>query len=372
MNPATQRRFIGDFRISNFRCFEELNLSGLGQVNLVVGKNGVGKSTLLEALYIYAEEDKRAALESIASRRGEAWRTLDSAAAILTHFHHEPEVGSEILLGPMDEQLRFRVLQFTKRTGADGFWHFEPSRGLLDIVEREIREGAFPWGLEYSVPGEAVRWFVVGPRHEVLPPLPLLSKTTHSRGLQSVLIEAEGLKADSLAPLWDRIILSDREQEALSLLRTLFPSIQRVSMIGREMGPGSAADRRAFVKSSEFKEPVPIERLGDGVGRILGLSIALVNSQGGVLLIDEFENGLHYSIHDEVWDFVFGACQKLNVQAFLTTHSRDCVEAFARAAAKSEVRGSLIRLERRSGKIRAVQVDEKTLEIAERNEVELR
>ena len=63
--------------------------------------------------------------------------------------------------------------------------------------------------------------------------------------------------------------------------------------------------------------------------------LSLVNARGGVLLIDEFENGLHYSVQLDAWRMIFNLAQSLNVQVFATTHSWDAVESFQTAAAEA-------------------------------------
>ena len=65
------------------------------------------------------------------------------------------------------------------------------------------------------------------------------------------------------------------------------------------------------------------------------------------MLIDEFENGLHYSVQDEIWSTVFDLCSSLNMQTFATTHSWDCIQSFARVAqARNDVEGILFRVGR--------------------------
>ncbi len=66
--------------------------------------------------------------------------------------------------------------------------------------------------------------------------------------------------------------------------------------------------------------------------RALGISLALVNVKDGILLIDEFENGLYYSVQPDLWQSIFRVARRLNVQVFATTHSWDCVEGFQKAA----------------------------------------
>jgi AAA15 family ATPase/GTPase len=70
-----------------------------------------------------------------------------------------------------------------------------------------------------------------------------------------------------------------------------------------------------------------------------------VSAQGGFLLIDEFENGLHYSIQEKIWSLLFEMAEKLDIQVFATTHSWDCIESFAKVANdKPNIEGVLFRM----------------------------
>ena len=69
---------------------------------------------------------------------------------------------------------------------------------------------------------------------------------------------------------------------------------------------------------------------------MFGLALALANSRGGLLLIDEAENGIHHTVQYEFWKLVLQTAQANDVQVLATTHSWDCVRGFAYAAAESE------------------------------------
>lgn len=107
--------------------------------------------------------------------------------------------------------------------------------------------------------------------------------------------------------------------------------------------------------------------------RMFGIALALVNSRNGILLVDEIENGLHYSAQPDVWRLIFRLASRLNVQVFATTHSWDCIEAFQKAAQEdTQNAGLLIRLENKKGKIIATLFDEQELGIATREQIEVR
>jgi len=85
-------------------------------------------------------------------------------------------------------------------------------------------------------------------------------------------------------------------------LRIIDPSIAAVSMVGgdRPRGP-----RTAIVRSNKIPRPVPLRSFGDRLNRLFGIALSLVNAKDGLLLIDEFENGMHYSVQLDTWRMIF-------------------------------------------------------------------
>ena len=114
--------------------------------------------------------------------------------------------------------------------------------------------------------------------------------------------------------------------------------------------------------------------MGDGTNRILTIILALVNADNGYLLIDEFENGLHYSVQEKLWEIVFSLAEKLNVQVFATTHSEDCIDGFEQIlnSPNNSLEGKLIRLDNKNGTIKQVEYSAKELKIANNNNIEIR
>jgi len=97
-----------------------------------------------------------------------------------------------------------------------------------------------------------------------------------------------------------------------------------------------------------------------------------VSINGGLLLVDEIETGIHYSAQQDMWRLIFQMARRLNVQVFATTHSWDCIEAFQEAAQEDESAGMLIRLQERDGQITPTLFDERELSIVTRRQLEVR
>ena len=170
--------------------------------------------------------------------------------------------------------------------------------------------------------------------------------------------------------LWDAVSLSDAAEEVPALLRSLSPEIERLAF--RPISDGSPR-RVPHVRIKGTPSPVPLRSLGDGVNRVLEIALCLVSAEKGLLLIDEFENGLHYSIQPQIWKFVFDFAKKLNVQVFATTHSFDCIQAFQEAAKASPGEdGKLIRIGQRAGRTLVAEFDERDMEIVVDGQIEVR
>ena len=164
-------------------------------------------------------------------------------------------------------------------------------------------------------------------------------------------------------------MLTDLEQEVVDALKIIDPGIAAISMIGTDRNGDT---RRAMVRSEKIGRPVPLRSFGDGMNRLLDIVLSLVNAENGILLIDEFENGLHYSVQPDVWRMIFALSQKLNIQVFATTHSKDTVHAFQKAAGESPEDAILLRLTRRGEDIFTSVAGKDELEIATRHDIEVR
>jgi predicted ATPase len=178
-----------------------------------------------------------------------------------------------------------------------------------------------------------------------------------------------GERTAALGAMWDKIALSDREKDVVEALRIIDPGISAVSMVG---GEGPRQTRIAIVRSDNISRPVRLRSYGDGLNRLFGIVLCLVNAKGGLLLIDEFENGLHHTVQLDVWRTVFALARKLEIQVFATSHSWDSIEAFQKAAAEAPEEGVLVRLSRKGDEIIPTLLRKDELAIATRDRIEVR
>jgi AAA15 family ATPase/GTPase len=128
-----------------------------------------------------------------------------------------------------------------------------------------------------------------------------------------------------------------------------------------------------MTKVSGQSKPIPLRSLGEGVNHLLGIAVSLIAARDGLLLVDEIENGLHYSVMTRMWKLILDQSRALNVQVFAATHSLDCIRGFQAATAELGFGDArLIRLEGKSGNIEGVSFDPAELRIVTEEDIEVR
>ncbi|MCC6553820.1 MAG: ATP-binding protein, partial [Polyangiaceae bacterium] len=293
----------------------------------------------------------------------------------LFHRRQMRDEGAVIRLGPTaqpEATLTIRPVRLYRRSTD------QASAGDWQLYEPEVPGGApgvevaHVFGLAISHGGSGERLMAPEPVADVIfqLPLPGLMPESESKQNESSFIPAAGLAPWVLSSWWDSVTLTDAEDRVAECLRIVAP-VQRISLVERPADGG----RMVMVKLNGEAEPVPLRSLGDGVRKMFGFALGLEAARAsGVLLIDEIENGIHYSVHEALWRFIIAAARRSDVQVFATTHSWDCVMGFqAAAAADPTVDVSSIRLYRREkDDIDAVVLDREDISVATRDQIDFR
>lgn len=367
---------IGSIAIERFRAFRELRIEGLGRVNLITGRNNTGKSSVLEALRILASDASPAVILKILRDREEDMREPEEQAQpidtegllpIATLFHGFPQlpvIPEPIVIsangGQRPMALTLAIGLVTETRDPDGGRTFRQLANLFGDPEGTPALIVGTGNASRSFPLDYFR----------RPPYRFRPGLGDEPQLACIFVSPYGgEKTATLGALWDKIALSDREKDVVEALRIIDPGISAVSMVG---GEGPRQSRTAIVRSNNIPRPVPLRSFGDGLNRLFGIVLSLVNAKDGLLLIDEFENGMHHTVQLNVWRTVFSLARKLDIQVFATSHSWDAVEAFQKAAAESPEEGVLVRLSRRGEDIMPTLFRADELAVATRDRIEVR
>lgn len=359
---------LRDLRITNFRGLREFAMSGLGQVNLLVGANNCGKTSVLEAIHLLSVPGNPGPLWQAQFRRGElidgrTERQVDVAHLVHGHRLAEGSVFSIVGYGTTGQ----RGLDATFVTRES----IARSVGENEIdAETPPRTSAALW-LDWFDESGRKRLRLPLTRHggiserRMLMPRPVSSAETHDA---VSFVTAEGLTRDNVVSMFESVVLTPDEATVLQALRTIEPEIERIASVGTYARSSSRV--RGGLAMMVGGRRIPIGSMGDGIWRLLGIALALVKARGGVLLVDEIDTGLHYSVLVDMWRLVFETARSLDVQVFATTHSRDCYEALAAVAEPGRSEISLQRIER--GKVEAIAFTETEIRQAAERGLEVR
>ena len=336
------------FHVNNYKGLKDLELRGLSRVNLIVGRNNVGKSSLLEVLSLYYSGGSVNELLDILDYSGERVVTRTSS------YSGETVIDNEAHFLSLFNRSGFEGGKAPAIVLDDGT--FVISLGIGYQKEKRIRKGSsINHILEYLTESEflaesskdgviaekglAIRAgdsFQFLPFHSEFQVFAESKKCVFVRPADFILIPN--------AALFDKIAMSDKEEKLLSALRIIEPQIQKINYL--ESDPGSK-NRVPFVVVGPKSERVRLTSMGDGINRILTIILSMLNCPaGGALALDEIDNGLHYSVQEQLWKMVFSLAKELDVQVFATTHSMDCLKSFAQVNSGED--GLLIRLDARS------------------------
>lgn len=357
---------LSRIEVRRFRAIRHLSLPRLARVNLIVGQNNVGKTSLLEAIRLFATPYPLGTLASILRERSgirlvpstggrekvtpaQMEAAVEACRSIFNGTYDGVEDTAEIL-GPRSSLLL--SLPWIPRALKDDLDRVVEPELFLDSSSPLVRIDRAPrtWDLSYN---HLVRKIAV---------------VVRPGDIRVQFVPPQGFTTAAVTSLWDRVADAGFLAEVEDALRLIVPGLVRVYLQG-----GNGQPRRIALQVEGTRRLVPIANMGDGTNRVFALALALVSARGGLLLIDEVENGLHHSVQQEVWSTIFALSAELDVQVIAATHSLDAVEGFQHAANRSREEGMLYRLERDpNGDVYAERYSERDVAIATDQQVEVR
>ena len=343
--------------IRRYRGIDSLALDDLGQLNVLVGANGAGKTTVLEALVLLVSGGQPDVVPRLAAVRG-----LDVAL-------DAPKAARDLYWAPMFFNLEVNtpaVFTGTETTGR----RLELSMRIekANIRDVPITKGQMDAFLVSAEEEQLVFRFtangIKNERRMILGEGAIRIDGANVRpGIPSAYISPHsGDSADEAKDL-AKLQQTKRLDVVIEALRQVEPRIQGVEVTVAGGQPVIFCDIGLPVL-------VPLSSLGGGILRITRLLLTISSAPGGVALLDEVETGLHHSAMSTAWAAILSAAMQFNTQVLATTHSLECIQAARDVLGDGDFR--LIRLERPDGTTRATHYSAKALAGAFKFNMEVR
>jgi len=329
---------LKSLEINNFRGHRHLKMIGLQSVNLLVGLNNSGKTSVLEAIELLVSQGSFESIWQMSSRRGDRIVVQEPGSRYAESDLSQLFYGRELDLGTGIS------VSATTDHGTDSIMlslvtKNEPSLFSSSEENGDDEDSSVSIGVVDSVE-LCVSWTGDGKTGEYRIPISrrggissrLVGRQIVSRDRSPVnFVSTAALPVEEVMTLFDEVVLTDEENLLVEVLQFIEPAIERIASVASDRSRLSSRSSRGgiVVKLKGSRRRIPIGSMGDGIWRLMGIALALVNSKDGVLLIDEVDTGLHYTVLSDLWHLVAKTSERLNVQVFATTHSRDCYESLA-------------------------------------------
>jgi predicted ATPase len=351
--------------IEGFRGFEHLDVPRLTRTTLVGGKNNAGKTSLLEAVFLFHDRMNPQMVTNQFARRGVGVLPLDPETMWAPIFHDydmQKTITISAKHGNTTETMSIKFnehyappLVLARRTGQGD----QP----LQIRTDQIPTPSYALDISYKTNGAG------GTSHLELGAqgLGLRVDKMQIKGIPATFIASRALaNPNEEATKYGQLDVVGKQDQVLKFLRIIEPGLKAlssvtigtVSMIHGDIG---------------LKRKIPVPYMGEGVSKLLSIILAVATSQGGIVFIDEFENGLHYSVMQKVWEAIGRAAQEFDCQVIATTHSYECLEA-AYKGFSGDLQNDFtyMRLDRTDNKTIAKVFDSEMLRVAIDSNMEVR
>jgi predicted ATPase len=361
------RRFamITEAKINNFKCFKELTVPELGRITLIGGRNNVGKTTLLEALFVYLDRINPRMIIRLFGWRGIP-EVLLQPETVWGPVFYDQDMSQEIQISVKSDSER-GVAKFTfnkqyfppQATGV-----IPPEQASVKTEDRTPRMEALD--IDYiDRDGRVVQrsHLYTTPQGE-----PALNVDFASyRPRPAVCFPSRS----HIAPIqttdaFSQVAKMGKEEEIIDILQIIEPRLKNLKVIttgGIPLVQG---------KLDGLTNTLPVNLMGEGMEKILSLSTSIVSGGFHYILIDEIENGLHYSVMADIWKMIGKAARQYNCQIIATTHSDECLEAAHVALTDMREDFRYVRLDRQDGLITAKVADYEMIGSAIRARMEVR
>lgn len=334
-------RHFDEFTIHRFRGIRDLKLEGLGQINLLVGDNNSGKTSVLEALSIYCDSLNWRKWYDIASAR-----EVSTGLTSTSRLSRMSIVDRLIWLFPAREgKINHQIPEdFKILLAASGSIPIESVSAQYEKFS-EIRRSRLSGTEETSIDGNEIE--VEGIKINVATKVTSIQQFLFEEDskLQRTIIFSENqplptrekfpledTPAQFISPLshrlsglppqlWSDVVELDMKQDVIELMKLFDQNIEDIDIIvsvGQQ--PSISVKHGKLIRA-------PLSVFGDGLRRIFTLASAVPGAKKGLLLVDELETAIHTRILDKTFSWLVKTCVQNNVQLFATTHSLETVDA---------------------------------------------
>jgi len=320
---------IQNIEINNFRGIHEAKVNDFGRINVFFGKNNCGKSSLLEALFLTTGISNPILPISINNLRGYSRTNYEDLATDFYNQNTSHPIRLKAFTDNESREVEITLIQSNSK---------KVDLNDLSMGSNTIADSFYGIKHEFSMNGSLYHSELIIPENNNQAKVNIDQRYQESHIAEYI---------PSNYPLIDysqhleRLFANKQETLVLKTLREIDPRVEGITLVGKQLMVDTGGDRR-----------YPINMMGDGMRKLVALLANLYVRKGGIILIDEIDNGFHFSAMPTLWKAIIDAAITNNIQIFATTHNLDSLKGLHQASKDMAFRElSLYKLIRKSGDI---------------------
>jgi len=348
--------------ISNFRGITNLEANSLSQINLLVGPNNAGKTTILEALFLLTGSNPDIPI-SVNVHRG--------ISAMRVELSPWGEMPWNSLFGNFDTTKKIEIFAVDREDQRVGFTAEEKpfSEYQLDLFSSTStssdiasRSGLKKLRITFSRNSQSFESDISFDQSK----FKFDSKEVIPSVCPLFFLPAGGVNSKDLNERYGLLVEKGLEIDLLKTLQMIEPKIKGIYSVTIAGVPQLLIGVEGVVRK------IPIQYLGSGTNRLAMFAIHLLSLESGILLIDEIENGLYYKSLPHVWKILGELSRSRNIQIFATTHSDECVAAAHEVLSEIGSDFSVWRVDAKPSATKMFKFDRELLDTALEQQIEVR
>lgn len=309
--------YFYDIEICNFRGIDHLKIDGLASLNVIVGANNVGKTSILEAIFMLSGMSNPWVPTRANNLRQAQFATIDGMRYM---FHNLDFANRPLLKASVEGGVRRLTFGAVLANSTD-------SSSSLSYAHSLIKQIDFDFGVDGGDDYPYHSSLFMGNDNTMQQ---AIDKAYHEN-LNCLFLSADKGDGNAMAN-FATLVRRNGKQQVIDALKNFDPSIESVEALPDGL----------YIKVGGVQELLPISMAGDGVRRMINIVSTIANEDNNMVLIDELDNGLHYSAHVKMWRAILGFTLSHNVQLFVTTHNLDCLQGLKNAMQENAVFQSLV------------------------------
>lgn len=320
--------YLSEFKVSHYRGFNELTVAGLTLVNLIGGANGIGKSSLLEALFHLVDRANPITLFRPYQFRQIPLAPADNINAVQQVFHKR-DLSNSICISASTKQ------------GDVSLEYKFGRQNITNNVAQSVQQGDInkpTTETAYTATGEGIRiTSQIGKRKD----FDAIVQFSDVGAIVNIVVNEirENPAAVILTPTnrgsdggipgrYSNLVRSGIDAELTAFLHLVHPEIKGLNLLS--FGGGTIL--HADIGGNDW---IPLPLLGEGAVSLAGTILAIADTPGGIVFLDEVDAAVHHSTLKAMWTLIIRAARKFDTQIFATTHSEESLEALG-ASMKDE------------------------------------